>query len=142
MKFRNLSVAIAGLLAVALVSPAQVTTIEGIVKGADGKPLEKAQVKIIRTDIKANYDTKTDKKGHYLYMGLPLGNYNVELYVEGKKVDAMNGVRTRLGDPLPVNFDLASNAALNAQKQAEMQKAAETGQMSKEPERGDRKRKR
>src|SRR5262245_654064 len=136
MKFRNLAVALAGLLAVALVSLAQVTTIEGIVKGADGKPLEKAQVKIIRTDIKANYETKTDKKGHYLYMGLPIGNYNVELYVDGKKVDAMNGVRTSLGDPKPVNFDLASNAALNAQKQAEMQKAAETGQVSAELSRG------
>ena len=136
MKSRNLAVVIASLLFLAFASFAQVTTIEGIVKGQDGKPLEKAQVKIIRTDIRANYETKTDKKGHYLYMGLPIGNYNVELYVDGKKVDSMNNVRTSLGDPKPVNFDLASNVALNAQKQAEIQKATETGQISKELERG------
>src|SRR5687768_12550576 len=121
MKLRNLAVAVTGLLFAALTSFAQVTTIEGIVKGQDGKPLEKAIVKIVRTDIKANYETKTDKKGHYLYMGLPIGNYNVELYVDGKKVDQMSGVRTSLGDPKQVPFDLANNAALNQQKQAEMQ---------------------
>ena len=66
MNLRNLAVAAAGSLMLALTSFAQVTTIEGIVKGTDGKPLEKAEVHIIRTDIKANYKTKTDKKGHYL----------------------------------------------------------------------------
>src|SRR5262245_2203436 len=136
MKLRNLAVAAAGALLLALQSFAQVTTIEGLVKGTDGKPLEKAEVLIVRTDIKANYKTKTDKKGHYLYMGLPIGTYNVELMVEGKKVDAVNNVRTSLGDPKPVNFDLANNASMQAQKQAEMAKAAETGQISKELERG------
>jgi tetratricopeptide (TPR) repeat protein len=136
MKLRNLAVATAGLLMAALTSFAQVTTIEGMVKGNDGKPLEKAEVQIIRTDIKANYKTKTDKKGHYLYMGLPIGTYNVELMVDGKKVDQVNGVRTTLGDPKPVNFDLQNNASINQAKQAEMAKAAETGQISKELERG------
>ncbi len=136
MKLRNLAAAVTGLLFLALTSFAQVTTIEGIVKGTDGKPVEKAQVKIIRTDIKANYTTKTDKKGHYLYMGLPIGTYNVELYVDDKKMDVVNGVRTSLGDPKPVNFDLATNAAAKQATQAEMQKAVETGQISKELERG------
>jgi tetratricopeptide (TPR) repeat protein len=136
MKLRNLAVATAGLLMAALTSFAQVTTIEGMVKGNDGKPLEKAEVLIIRTDIKANYKTKTDKKGHYLYMGLPIGTYNVELMVDGKKVDQVNAVRTSLGDPKPVNFDLQNNASINQAKQAEMAKAAETGQISKELERG------
>jgi tetratricopeptide (TPR) repeat protein len=136
MKLRNLAVATAGLLMAALTSFAQVTTIEGMVKGNDGKPLEKAEVQITRTDIKANYKTKTDKKGHYLYMGLPIGTYNVELMVDGKKVDQVNGVRTTLGDPKPVNFDLQNNASINQAKQAEMAKAAETGQISKELERG------
>lgn len=136
MKLRNLAVAAAGSLLAAIASFAQVTTIEGTVKGTDGKPVEKAEVLIVRTDIKANYKTKTDKKGHYLYMGLPIGTYNVELMVDGKKVDQMNNVRTSLGDPKPVNFDLANNATVNAARQAEMAKAAETGQISKELERG------
>jgi tetratricopeptide (TPR) repeat protein len=136
MKLRSLSAAITGLLFLALTALAQVTTIEGTVKGIDGKPVDKAQIKIIRTDIKANYQVKTDKKGHYLYMGLPIGTYNVELYVDDKKMDSVSGVRTSLGDPKPVNFDLANSAAATQAKQAEMQKAMETGQISKELERG------
>ena len=139
MKLRTIAAAGTGLLFLALTAFAQVTTIEGIVKGTDGKPVEKAGIKIIRTDIKAEYKTKTDKKGHYLYMGLPIGTYNVELYGDDKysqKMDAVNGVRTSLGDPKPVNFDLATSAAAKQATQAEMQKAVETGQISKELERG------
>jgi tetratricopeptide (TPR) repeat protein len=51
-------------------------------------------------------------------------------------MDAVNGVRTSLGDPKPVNFDLATSAAAKQATQAEMQKAVETGQISKELERG------
>src|SRR4029453_16853567 len=70
------------------------------------------------------------------FVALPIGTYNVELMVDGKKVDQVNGVRTTLGDPKPVNFDLQNNASINQAKQAEMAKAAETGQISKELERG------
>ena len=58
-------------------------------KGQDGKPVEKAEVKIVRTDIKGNYKTKTNKKGHYLYMGLPMGKYDISVVVDGKEMDAM-----------------------------------------------------
>src|SRR5262245_19483652 len=117
MKMRSLASVVAGMAFLAVSAFAQVTTIQGTVKGADGKPVVKAQVKIIRTDIKQEFKTETKKKGEYLYMGLPIGTYNVELYVEGKKVDQVNGVRTRLGDPLPVNFDLATSAQANQAKQ-------------------------
>jgi tetratricopeptide (TPR) repeat protein len=136
MKLRTLAHAAAGMAILAVSAFAQITTIEGDVKAADGKPIEKAVVKITRTDIKGNYETKTNKKGHYLYMGLPMGTYNLELMVDGKKVDAVSGIRTRPGDPIPVNFDLKASQAENANKQAEMAKALETGQLSKEQERG------
>lgn len=132
MKLRNLALAAAGMMFLALTSFAQITTIEGDVIGTDGQPVQKAEVHIIRTDIKGNYNTKTNKKGHYLYMGLPMGKYTVECYVDGKKVDEVKGVSTRPGDPIPVNFDLKNSAALQAQHNAEVQKAMETGQISKE----------
>ena len=57
----------------ALASFAQITGVEGVVKGADGKLVQGAIVKIHRTDIKGDYTTKpTDKKGHYIYNGLPM----------------------------------------------------------------------
>jgi tetratricopeptide (TPR) repeat protein len=135
MKFRTLAQVAAGMAFLAFSALAQITTIEGDVKGTDGKPIQNAQIKITRTDIKGNYDTKTNKKGHYLYMGLPMGKYTIDVIVDGKKVDSVAGVQTRPGDPIPVNFDLKSNQTENASKQAELQKAVETGQMSKELER-------
>jgi tetratricopeptide (TPR) repeat protein len=89
---------------------AQTTAIEGDVKGADGKPAVGAVIKIERKDIKGNYNTKTDKKGHYYYGGLGYGTYDVTIEVDGKVVDAMRGVRTQ-GAPAEVNFDLKQAAA-------------------------------
>jgi tetratricopeptide (TPR) repeat protein len=106
----------------------QVSAIEGDVIAEDGSKLQGALIRIERTDIKGSYKVKTDKKGHYFHTGLPLGTYTVILEVNGKVVDQVKGVRTRLGDPVPVNFDLHAKA----QKRAAMQKAAEVGKLTKE----------
>ena len=138
MKFRNLVVAMAGACLLALTSFAQITAIEGDVKGADGAPAVKAVVKIVRTDIKGSYKCETNKKGHYFYNGLPLGTYNITVEIGGKEMDGVNGVRTRLGDPTPVNFDLEKLAQKQKAQNAQMQAAA-AGQgpaLSKEQERG------
>lgn len=136
MTLRNLAVAATGMAFLAISAFAQITTIEGIVKGPDGKPVQGAEVHITRTDIKGNYKTKTDKKGHYLYMGLPMGMYDVEILMDGKVVDKQGKVRTTPGDPIPVNFDLHATQQEAAQKQQMMQKAAETGQLTDDMKRG------
>jgi Tfp pilus assembly protein PilF len=110
---------------------AQTSAIEGTVKGADGQPVKDALVKIDRTDIKGHYEVKTKKKGDYFHAGLPLGTYKITVAIDGKDVDTVDKVRTRLGDPVTINFDLhqqAERAAANA-------KAMETGQLTKEQER-------
>lgn len=134
MKFRNLAAATAGLLVLAFTSLAQVTALEGDVKGTDGAPLKDALIQIVRTDIKGNYKVKTDKKGHYIYTGLPMGIYNISLVVDGKEADHINGVKTSPGDPHREDFNLKAAVVDKAGRQAEMQKAMETGQMSKELE--------
>ena len=96
MKFRNLAVAAAGMAFLAASAFAQITTIEGVAKGPDGKPLDKAEVLITRTDIKGNYKCDTNKKGHYFYNGLPLGTYNITVEIGGKEMDGIKGVRTIL----------------------------------------------
>jgi tetratricopeptide (TPR) repeat protein len=108
------------------------------VKGEDGAPKVKAVVKILRTDIKGNYKCETNKKGHYFYNGLPLGTYNITVEIDGKEMDGVNGVRTKLGDPTPVNFDLQKIAQSRAANNAKMNAAAAgTGPgLSKEQERG------
>jgi tetratricopeptide (TPR) repeat protein len=136
MKFRNLVVAAAGACLLALTSFAQITAIEGDVKGVDGTPSVNTAIKIVRIDIKGNYPCKTNKKGHFFYNGLPPGTYNVSVEIDGKEMDIVRGVRTRLGDPTPVNFDLQkvaqANAALN--KQAAAAGASGAG-LTKEQER-------
>src|SRR5437588_4295957 len=135
MKFRNFVVAAAGALLLSLSSYAQITAIEGDVKGPDGNPVVKAVVKITRTDIKGNYKCDTNKKGHYFYNGLPLGTYVVSVEIDGKEVDKVNGVRTRLGDPMNVCFDLQKIAQERAAKSQQMQAQQAAGQaLSKEQE--------
>ncbi len=107
---------------------AQTSSIAGEVKGDDGKPLRDALIKIERLDIKGSYKVKTNKKGEYFHAGLPLGNYRVLCEVNGQDVDKVDGVRTRLGDPTVVNFDLQKLK----QKREALQRAAESGQLTAE----------
>ena len=137
MKFRNLVIASTGALLFAAMSFAQISAIEGDVKGEDGQPAVKALIKITRTDIKGNYHCETNKKGHYFYNGLPLGTYNIAVEIGGKEMDGVNNVRTRLGDPTPVNFDLQKIAAARNAQAAQQQQRLATGQgLTKEQERG------
>ncbi len=125
---RKLALTAAAAVFVAGGAWAQTSSIEGDVKAEDGGPLKGALVKIERKDIKGNYKVKTDKKGHFFHAGLPLGTYKVILEVDGKDVDQMDNVRTRLGDPTPINFDMK---AMKARRDA-LQRAAETGQLTAE----------
>src|SRR5471030_25055 len=136
MKFRNLVVAAGATLFLALASFAQITAMEGDVKGEDGKPVQGAVIKIVRTDIKWSYTVKSDKKGHFFYNGLPIGVYNVTCEVGGKEADSVNNVRTQLGDPVQVPFDLAVKAKSRVAQNAALQQAAATGGgLTKEQER-------
>lgn len=112
----------------ATLSLAQTSSLEGDVKDGDGNPVKGALVKIDRTDIKGSYKVKTDKKGHYFHAGLPLGLYKVTVEIDGKDVDFRDRVKTTLGDPVPVNFDLREQKA----RAQEVQKAMETGVITKE----------
>src|SRR5215471_14919073 len=125
-------IALAGVFLLAVAASAQTSSIAGEVKDYDGKPLKDALIKIDRTDIKGNYKVKTNKKGEYFHAGLPLGTYNVSLEVDGKVRDQVKGVKTRLGDPLPINFDLQGQKKKNDAVQA----AAASGTLTKEQERG------
>lgn len=116
----------------AALSWAQTGAIEGDVIGEDGQPLQGALIRIERVDIKGNYRVKTNKKGHYFHAGLPLGTYNVHVEIDGQIRDAVKGVRVGLGDPVPVNFNLAEVR----KRQEALQAAAQAGTLSEEQMRG------
>ena len=117
MKLRDLGLSLAGMLMCAFGVLAQTAVMEGNVKGEDGKPVQGAMIKITRTDIKGNYQVKTDKKGHFLYAGLPLGVYDVSVEIGGAAKDSVKGVRLHSDMP-PIDFDLAKSAAGGPGEQA------------------------
>ncbi|MCU1276084.1 MAG: repeat-containing protein [Bryobacterales bacterium] len=127
-RLKTAALSAATFLIFASASLAQVSSLEGDVKGEDGAPLKGALVKIERKDIKGNYKVKTDKKGHYFHTGLPLGTYKITVEVDGKDVDNVDNVRTSLGDTKPVDFDLQKNK----QRQQSLATAAESGTLTKE----------
>jgi tetratricopeptide (TPR) repeat protein len=129
MSFPLKSLALSGLAVFALVLPAfaQTSTIEGVIKDPDGKPLQGAVVNIDRTDIKAHYTVKTDKKGHYGHYGLPIaGTFDITVLVDGQIRDGIKGVRTT-GAPITQDFSLKNAQAAAA--------AAAAGQTPAEQER-------
>jgi tetratricopeptide (TPR) repeat protein len=112
---------------------AQISAIEGQVTATDGTPAVGAKILIEREDMKGVYKgAKTDKKGHYIYNGLPLGTYTVSVFVGEEKKDFVQHLRTQLGDPTPCNFDLKKTMEANQATQ----KAVQTGNLTKEQERG------
>lgn len=111
---------------------AQMTTIEGDVIGEDGKPLKDAILKIERKDQKGSYKTKSDKKGHYIHTGLPIGGYTITLEVAGKDVDHADINRTSTSDSSVINFDMKELAARVAKANAGA--ATGVGGLSKEEE--------
>jgi tetratricopeptide (TPR) repeat protein len=141
MKLRNVAAAILGTAFLAMSSFAQTAKIEGTVTGVDGAPLQGAVIKFTRTDMRGNIQTKTDKKGHYIYMGLPVGAmYTISCEVDGKKVDEKQNVKAQLTDidnpstneGVVLNFDLKKAQALSAATQQALNEAALTGKISDE----------
>jgi tetratricopeptide (TPR) repeat protein len=112
------SIILSGILIMAGGAWAQTTTIEGDVKDANGQPLKGAVIVLDRTDIKGHYQVKSDKKGHWLYTGLPFGTFDISCQVDGQTMDAMKGVKSKYGDSTTVDFDLRKVAAQKANQQA------------------------
>jgi len=122
------------LLVVAGGAWAQTTTVEGDVKDASGQPIKGAVIVLDRTDIKGHYQVKSDKKGHWLYTGLPLGTFDISCQIDGKTIDSltMKGVHSKYADSTTVDFDMRKAQEANAAAQ----KAAASGELSQDVARG------
>ncbi len=108
MKIRHIFTAVAGCALIALASVsafAQVARIEGtVVKANTTEPIVGAEVQIVRTDIKGNYNVKSDKKGGFLHAGIPLtGTYTIIVSAPGFQPSFFSSVRPG-GEP--IKFDL------------------------------------
>lgn len=101
-----------GALAVAILvvsasisAVAQVGELRGtvMIQQADGQkvPLADAQIDVFRTDITGKYNTKTNKKGEFVFAGLPfVGTYVVAASHETANPNFMPGVKVGRGVPV------------------------------------------
>jgi hypothetical protein len=97
------------LVAAILVASASMTTFSQVGKvlmqQADGQkvPLAGAVIDVFRTDMQAKYDTKTDKKGEFVFAGLPfIGTYTVVASHPTARPNFVPGVRVGQGNVIEV----------------------------------------
>lgn len=105
----NSIAAVAVLLFASAIASAQTGQLRGSVKmvGADGNatPVTNGVVDVWRTDIAGDYHTKTDKKGEWIFAGLPYtGFYVVSVSAPGTAPAAKKDVRA--GRDVPVDMVL------------------------------------
>jgi tetratricopeptide (TPR) repeat protein len=125
---------VAGLsLALATPAVAQSTgMIKGVVKDAQGQPVEGAKVTIDMTEgVSRHFETKSNKKGEFIQIGLQGGPYKVTAEKD-KLVSNTADVRVSISRPAEANLILgAGNAAAAskeaAAKNAELKKVFEEG---------------
>ncbi|HEV2836847.1 MAG TPA: carboxypeptidase regulatory-like domain-containing protein [Pyrinomonadaceae bacterium] len=101
------TLAVAVLFVASVPAFAQVAEMRGkvLMQQADGQkvPLAGAQIDVFRTDIRGQYDTKTDKKGEFVFAGLPLvGTYAVAASHPTAAPNFVAGVKAGSGTPVEV----------------------------------------
>ena len=105
--FLLIAISIALLLTMALPAAAQSRSIKGKVTDTDGNPIPDAKIIIQGTDIARSLETKTNKKGEYMYLlGLQVATYRVIARKEGYQPDYKENIRPELGEEAEVDFTL------------------------------------
>src|SRR5205807_4111222 len=100
-------VTVAIFLLFTAIASAQTEQMRGSVKlvGADGQqtPVAGAAVDVYRTDMKADYHTKSDKKGEWVFAGLPfVGTYTVSVSAPGASPMTKAAVKARRDIPVDI----------------------------------------
>jgi hypothetical protein len=84
-------------------------SIEGVVRGPDGKALKDAEVRVEQKGNKNVVTTKTDARGHYSYTRLSPGVYTVSVILDGAVKSSLNVKTTTTNSR--IDFDLKPAAA-------------------------------
>lgn len=119
------------LVALALAAPVfaqQSGTVKGVVKDDTGQPVDGAKVVIDRTDGAGttHFESKTNKKGEYLQVGLPSGGYKV-MALKDKLGSAPMTFNVRAYQTVPIDLTLNMAAAAVAAKAGELKQIFEDG---------------
>jgi len=112
------ALALAVLLTVSAVPALAQSVVRGKVVDAQGKAVQDATVLFEATDANRKTQTKTDKNGEFLQVGLSSGSYKVTASKDGVGSQTLNS-NVRQGPNNPLSFSLTTSSNLsNADKEA------------------------
>jgi tetratricopeptide (TPR) repeat protein len=106
-------VALAVLLTVSAVPALAQSVVRGKVVDSQGKPVQDATVLFEATDANRKVQTKTDKGGEFLQVGLASGAYKVTVSKEGVGTQTLNS-NVRQGPNNPLSFTLTAASGVSA----------------------------
>jgi tetratricopeptide (TPR) repeat protein len=111
-------VAVAMLCAVSVAPALAQSVVRGKVSDAQGKPVQDATILFEAVDANRKTQTKTDKNGDFLQVGLSSGNYKVTASKDKVGTQTLN-LNVRQGPNNPMSFTLsASSGVSSADKEA------------------------
>jgi len=112
--------------AIAMPAAAQSTgMVKGVVKDAKGEPVDGAKVTIEMSEgTSRKFETKSNKKGEFIQIGLPSGRYNVTAEKD-KLVSNTAPVQVRINNTAEANLVLGAGGAGGAMSKEAMAKNAE-----------------
>ncbi|MGH9349212.1 MAG: tetratricopeptide repeat protein [Vicinamibacterales bacterium] len=115
--------ALAIVVALGLAAPAAAQS-TGMVKGkvvdAQGEPIDGARILIeFAEGVTRKNETKTNRRGEYIQIGLFPGNYKVTASKEGVGTQTFE-VRVRIGNASEVNFQLSPQAGMSEEDKKKM----------------------
>jgi tetratricopeptide (TPR) repeat protein len=103
--------------------------VRGVVKDAAGKPVEGAKVNIDADGNNRHFDTKSDKKGEFIQIGLPPGTYKVSAEKD-KTASPVVPVNVRIAAGSPITLVLGGGGGASPEanaKTAALKKTFEEG---------------
>jgi tetratricopeptide (TPR) repeat protein len=109
-----------GLAILATPAFAQTGQVKGRVVDAENKPVDAAKVTVQQLDTNSKFDLKTNKKGEYMQIGVPPGNYKITVEKDG--LTASKNQRIGL-DMAEVNFTLKKGADMSEMSKEDRAKA-------------------
>src|SRR6266508_1813663 len=126
-------VACAALVAMVMTLPAAAQStgmVRGVVKDAAGKPVDGAKITVEAEGNNRKFETKSDKKGEFVQIGLAPGPYKVTAEKD-KMASAPTPVNVRISPGAPLTLVIGGGGGganpEAAAKNAELKKAFEEG---------------
>src|SRR5262249_45065858 len=113
MFMKSIWIALIGVVLFVASASAASSVLQGIVKDANGRPIQGADIRIEATNTGRLLTTvKTNVNGRYSLEGLAAGNYRVTLVVNGAVKGSINNTPLGPGKSTQLNFELKQGRAL------------------------------